>query len=177
MGLVVLCKSVKERKLHRCLTHCVWANDVCSHISWVNVAQVLAWWLCSTKPLPESMPEPMNYYQLDPQEQHLWNLNQDTKILIKENAAENAVCKMAAILFWSQCVKQWRCFPFALNHQYSDCLAQDCGNSIDNTLGLQQYRAKPLIQTIYLQSRGTGVTTVGRISLKWQALNRQWKRK
>ena len=34
-----------------------------------------------------------------------WNLNRNTHIFIQENALENIVWKMAAILSWSQCVK------------------------------------------------------------------------
>ena len=34
-----------------------------------------------------------------------WNLNRNTHIIIQENALENIVWKMAAILSWSQCVK------------------------------------------------------------------------
>ena len=30
-----------------------------------------------------------------------WNLNQNEKIFIQENAFENVICKMATILFWS----------------------------------------------------------------------------
>ena len=33
-----------------------------------------------------------------------WNLNQNSHLFIQENALENTVCKMAAILCWLQCV-------------------------------------------------------------------------
>ena len=35
-----------------------------------------------------------------------WNFNQNTKLFIHENAAENIVCEMAANLFRGRCVKQ-----------------------------------------------------------------------
>ena len=36
---------------------------------------------------------------------HRWNFNQNSYILIQENAFENVIWKMAAILSWPQCVK------------------------------------------------------------------------
>ena len=35
-----------------------------------------------------------------------WNFNQNTKLFIHENAFENIVRKLAAIVFWLQCVKE-----------------------------------------------------------------------
>ena len=35
---------------------------------------------------------------IEPQEQLQWNYNQNTEIFIEENAFENIVCEMAAIL-------------------------------------------------------------------------------
>ena len=38
-----------------------------------------------------------------------WNLNQNTNIFMQENTIEKVVCKMAAILFQPQCVKDLYC--------------------------------------------------------------------
>ena len=45
------------------------------------------------------------WWQLDPRDKIQWNLNQSTIIFIHQNAFENMVCKMAAILSQYQCVK------------------------------------------------------------------------
>ena len=55
--------------------------------------------------IAKSFPETMLIYsKLDPREQILWNLNQNTNISIDENALQNVFCKMAAILLRLQCV-------------------------------------------------------------------------
>ena len=51
--------------------------------------------LFGAKPLSQPM---LGYCQLNPQEQLQWNYNQNTEIFIEENAFENIVCEMAAIL-------------------------------------------------------------------------------
>ena len=55
----------------------------------------MAWYLASAKPLSE----PMLEYKLQ------WNFKGDLYIFIQENAFENVVWKMSAILSQPQCVK------------------------------------------------------------------------
>ena len=64
------------------------------HWTGLALVQVMACWLFCPKPLPKPM---LPYCQWDLWEQTSWNLNQNTKYFIHENAPEN-VCKMAAIL-------------------------------------------------------------------------------
>ena len=52
----------------------------------------------STKPLPQ-----LGHLTLRNKIPFKWK--QDTHIFLQENAFENAICKMATILFWSQYVK------------------------------------------------------------------------
>ena len=54
--------------------------------------QIMACRLRGTKPLSNPM---LGYCQLDKLQ---WNLNQNTKLFIHENASENVICVMAAIL-------------------------------------------------------------------------------
>ena len=61
-----------------------------------SLVQVMTCHLFSTKPLPEPM---LTTCQLDRQ----WHFNQNMKFLLNENAFEIIICKMVAILFWSQC--------------------------------------------------------------------------
>ena len=59
--------------------------------------------LTGAKPLCEPM---LEYCQLDPQVQKAqWNINRDLYIFIQENASENVVREIAAILSRPQCVK------------------------------------------------------------------------
>ena len=57
--------------------------------------------LVGAKPWSEPM---LIYCKLDPWEQIQWNLNRNSYIFIQENAFENVVWKMAAILSRSQFV-------------------------------------------------------------------------
>ena len=52
--------------------------------------------LFGAKPLSKPM---LDHYQMDPQEQTSVKLNQNTQRFVHENAYENIVCEMAAILF------------------------------------------------------------------------------
>ena len=65
------------------------------------LVQVMAWQQTGTKPLSEPM---MTYCQLDSKEQTSVNFQSNTTIFIQENAFENAVHEMAAILSRPQCV-------------------------------------------------------------------------
>ena len=57
------------------------------------LVQIMACRLFGAKPLPAPM---LVYCLLDPQEKIQWNLNQNTKLFIRENAFEkNVVCEMA----------------------------------------------------------------------------------
>ena len=69
---------------------------------------VMAWRLFGAKPLPEPM---LTYCQLDPGKKCQWNLSKNSKIFIQENAFENVVCEMAAILSRGRWVS---CFVTAL---------------------------------------------------------------
>ena len=62
-------------------------------------AQVMAYHLCSAKPLPALT---LNYCQFDPLEYISVKFNSNTIIFIQENLFENVVCKMSAILFGPQ---------------------------------------------------------------------------
>ena len=63
---------------------------------WIGSAlvQIMACRLFGAKPLSKPM---LGYCQLDPQE-NFSNFNQNTTLFIHENASENIVCEMAAIL-------------------------------------------------------------------------------
>ena len=45
-----------------------------------------------------------------------WNIKQNSDIFIQENAFENVVCEMAAILSQPQCVKVGRCVQGIISH-------------------------------------------------------------
>ena len=57
-----------------------------------------------------------------------WNLKRNSYIFIQENAFENLVLKMAAILFRPQCVKQTHCVAWSrfLNHRRWAILIDRC---------------------------------------------------
>ena len=57
-------------------------------------------YLLGAKPCPESM---LTYYQLDPKDKLHWKYDQNTIVTIQENACENVVCKILAILLRPQC--------------------------------------------------------------------------
>ena len=59
------------------------------------LVQVMACHLFGTKPLPEPI---LTYCQLDPEEQTSVKIESKYKISTEENAFENVVCKMEAIL-------------------------------------------------------------------------------
>ena len=69
------------------------------------LVQIMACRLLSTKPLSESVPA---YCQLELyfRNKFQWNYNQNSNIFIQENAFENVICKMAAILPQPQAAKQ-----------------------------------------------------------------------
>ena len=67
-----------------------------------SLVQIIACHLFGAKPLSEPT---LAYYQMDLRKIFQWNLNKNTSILIRENAFENTVRKMAAILSRPQCVK------------------------------------------------------------------------
>ena len=60
------------------------------------LVQIMACRLFGAKTLSKLV---QGYCQLDPTNKHQRNFNQDTKGFIHENAYENTVCEMAAILF------------------------------------------------------------------------------
>ena len=55
------------------------------------------------KPLSEPM---LEYCQFEPYKKPQWNHKRNLYIFIQENAFENVICKMAAIVSWPQCAKQ-----------------------------------------------------------------------
>ena len=65
------------------------------------LVQIMACRLFGAKPLSKPM---LDYRQLDPWDKIQWNFNQTTKISIHENASDNIVCEMAAILSWGRWV-------------------------------------------------------------------------
>ena len=67
------------------------------------LVQIMACRLFGAKPLPEPM---LDYCQLDTWNKFQWNLNQNTKFFIHENASVNIVCKKAAILSRGRWVKE-----------------------------------------------------------------------
>ena len=67
-----------------------------------SLVQVMACRLFGAKPLPEPM---LTYYQLHPYWNKLqWNINRNSNNFIVENAYQNLVCKLSAILCHPQCV-------------------------------------------------------------------------
>ena len=90
---------------HICITRPLIVNS--SHPStaymcqWTVPAlvQVMACHLFSAKPLPEPV---LTFVNWSLRNKLQWNLNRNTKLFIQENAFENVVCKMAAILSWLQ---------------------------------------------------------------------------
>ena len=67
------------------------------------LVQVMAFWLFGATPLPEPTLTNNNWTLRNNLQ---WNSNQNTNTCIRENAFENAVCDMAAILFWMRWVKR-----------------------------------------------------------------------
>ena len=67
------------------------------------LVQIMACCLFSAKPLSKPM---LGYYQLNFRNKLEWNLSQDRKLFIHENASENIVCEMAAILSRRRWVKR-----------------------------------------------------------------------
>ena len=59
--------------------------------------------LVGAKPLSEPL---LGYSQLDPKDKIQWNISRNLKIFIQENAFENVIWKMAAILFWPHVLNQ-----------------------------------------------------------------------
>ena len=57
----------------------------------------------------------VGYCELDPQEQVELNFNQNTQLFIHENASENIVCEMAAILSRERWVNLYRVVVFTDN--------------------------------------------------------------
>ena len=76
-----------------------------------------------------------NIVNWTPRNKLQWNINENSNIFIQNNAFENAVCKMTAILSWPQCDNTFMA--------YVDGLVQDCSNSIANALELLQSCTKP----------------------------------
>ena len=78
-----------------------------SHNHCTNILVKTHYWLMAyclfstTRPSPEPM---LTFCQLGHRDKLQWNFNQNTIIFIQENAFENAVCTMSAILFSPQCV-------------------------------------------------------------------------
>ena len=70
---------------------------------WIDSAlvQIMAWRLFGAKPLCRPM---LGCCQLDPKNKLQWNFVQNTKLFIHENAYENIVWEMAAILSWGRWV-------------------------------------------------------------------------
>ena len=69
--------------------------------------------LAGVKPLSEPI---LEYSQLNFKNKHQWNLNQNSCIFIPENAFENVVWKMAAIVSRPQCVIQ------AIKHKHGESM-------------------------------------------------------
>ena len=59
------------------------------------LVQIMACPLFGTKPLSKPM---LGYCQLDPMNKLQWKFSKNTQLFIHENAYENIVCEMAAIL-------------------------------------------------------------------------------
>ena len=77
-------------------------------MNWINFGQVMACRLLDTKPLYLTQCCIVDNYTLGHKLQG--NLNQNTKLFIHENALENVVCEMAAILSrgrWVNTIRAW----------------------------------------------------------------------
>ena len=53
-----------------------------------------------------------------------WNFNQNSSILIQENALENVVCEMASILSRAQCVNDTPCTDTSLEKNLARVLSR-----------------------------------------------------
>ena len=79
---------------------CIYAS-----VNWPPLVQIMACRLVGAKPLSEPKLEICNWILANKLQ---WNLNQNLYIYIQENASENVVWKMVAMLSRPQCVN---CFP------------------------------------------------------------------
>ena len=89
--------SVPRSEMHIARQHPSVINSSPPSVAYMNrwtrsaLVQVMACCLFGAKPLPEPM---LTYWELN---QIQWNLNQNTKLFIHENAFENVIWKMVAI--------------------------------------------------------------------------------
>ena len=126
----------------------------------------MAWCFLDAKPLSDPM---LTYCELDPLEYISVEFNHNLNIFIQENAFENVVRKLAAILPRHQYVKMvlvldtlshereelhilviicwnsFKCTPLCTGRDYINGLAQDYSNSSALTMELLQSCAKPSI--------------------------------
>ena len=72
------------------------------HFTGSSLVKLMAWCLTGTKPLPEPI---LIYHQFDTSNKPQWNFILTSKFFIEENAFENVVCKMLAMLFRPHWVK------------------------------------------------------------------------
>ena len=114
--------SSKQLSIKR--VNSLWPSDVI----WLqrvrsSLVHIMACCLLCTKPLPEPI---VIHCQLDPYMNKLqWNSNQNTKIYIEENAFQNVVFKMAAILFQPQSVNTVR-YQWKQSRKSHFCLLDFC---------------------------------------------------
>ena len=88
---------------------------------WIGsvLVQIMACRIFGANPLSKLM---LGFYQLDKLRNKLqWYFSQKSKFFIQENAFENVVCEMAAILSRKRWVKVWRqnAYPAHLYHSSS----------------------------------------------------------
>ena len=89
-----------------------------------SLVQIMASCLFGAKPLPKPV---LGYCQLDPYKLQ-WNNNQNTKLFIHENASENTVCEMAAILSWGRWVYIGNLWYSASQELYAYMMTSSNGN-------------------------------------------------
>ena len=71
-----------------------------------------------------------------------WNLNKNSNIFIEENACQNFVCKMAAILPWPQCVK------VVFGFYFSYCIIFDIGQCYNmGAIAMQDYHLAHILNS------------------------------
>ena len=88
-------KTLVQRALHTNSLNHLPKCHIYASVEWVSIGSGNGLLPIAAQPLSEPI---LTYCQLDLRNKLLWNSIQNTKLFINENALENGVCEMAAIL-------------------------------------------------------------------------------
>ena len=77
----------------------IWCISMTNIFALENIGPNYGCHLLGAKPLPEPMMLIVSWTLKNKHHELLWNLNQNTNIFIQENAFEDVICQMCAILF------------------------------------------------------------------------------